>query len=58
LSWILTSGPDGIDAGAKPWAFDQPYAITCDEIFLRGGYLEMNIARVRLDALGPGIPPD
>lgn len=42
------------------WCFDQPYALTCDELFVARRYSGTNhsIARVRLDALGPGMPPD
>ncbi|MBI4955757.1 MAG: hypothetical protein HY908_27310 [Myxococcales bacterium] len=50
----------GGDSGGSPagrWYWGAVYAITCDEVFVRGG-VGMNIARVRLDALGPGTPPD
>jgi hypothetical protein len=45
----------------QTWAFrfDYPLAITCDEVFvevLRGNALYL--ARVRIDSLGPGTPPD
>jgi hypothetical protein len=58
-SWELST-PDLPDAGPLgQWHFSDVYALTCDELFLRGGLSpRMNIARVRLDALGPGIPPD
>lgn len=57
VSWFLP------EAGCVPpvsteWCWDTVYALTCDEVFLRGGNLEQTIARVRLDALGPGNPPD
>ncbi len=39
------------------FCFEEPYAITCDEIFLQGG-VGMNIARVELSALGDPNPPD
>ncbi len=58
VSWML----DNLD-GCKPpldteWCWDTVYAINCKEMFLRGGGLAGTIARVRLDALGAGIPPD
>ena len=45
------------------WTWNAPIAITCDEIFLhiqsKGplGTYEESVARIRLDSLGPGIPP-
>ncbi|MBL8741874.1 MAG: hypothetical protein JNK04_12290 [Myxococcales bacterium] len=39
------------------FCFEEPYAITCDEIFLQGG-VGMNIARVEIAALGDPSPPD
>lgn len=53
-SWILPSA-----TGSLHWSV--PVALTCDEIFLlaaEAGTNVMTIARVRLDSLGPGIPPD
>lgn len=36
-----------------------PLAVTCDEAFIRVDEgVETNIARIRLDSLGPGIPAD
>ncbi len=46
------------DAG-QSWVFTGPLAVTCDEIFVkfhRG--VQFNVARIRLDSLGPGDPPD
>lgn len=49
---------EGVKAGPD-WKFTNAFAVTCDEVFVRGGAgAEMNIARVRLDALGPGMAPD
>jgi hypothetical protein len=58
-SWEIFA-PNVADAGpTQVWRFGTVYGITCDEVFLRGGVgSEMNIARVRLDALGAGQPPD
>ena len=58
-SWILST--EGMpDAGpTEQWRLGTVYGLTCDEVFLRAGVgAKMNIARVRLDALGPGMPPD
>jgi len=53
VSWKLIS-----NSTSPPDAWSMPIAVTCDEVFSRykGGYLE-SIRRVRLDSLGPGIPP-
>jgi hypothetical protein len=55
-SWRF--GKIGSDGGA-PWYITSPLAITCDEVFVRfsHGY-QSNVARIRLDSLGPGDPPD
>jgi hypothetical protein len=51
-SWEMPVSKDG------PF-FSTVYAVSCDEIFLRASPMDaMNIARVKLDALGPGMPPD
>jgi len=39
------------------FCFEEPYAITCDELFLQGG-MPFNIARVEIAALGLPNPPD
>jgi len=44
--------------GAGGWCCGTVYAVTCDEVYLRATMGAMNMARIRLDALGPGIPPD
>ena len=51
VSWKLSS------KGSSGW--NGPTALTCAELFVNvvNGN-EFNIARVRLDSLGPGIPPD
>lgn len=52
------------DANDEPFAWRSPLAVTCDEVFalaeIRPGGPStgfFNVARIRLDALGPGIPP-
>ncbi len=52
VSWRL------IDDDARGWA--RPVAITCSEVFVNTFYVGTgyNLARVRLDSLGPGDPPD
>ena len=55
-SWTLTLPSPPV---AGTWRWGAVYAITCDEVFVRGNLApKMNVARVRLDALGPGVPPD
>jgi hypothetical protein len=58
-SWDL-SAPDTSDGGVPwPFRFSTVYAVSCDEVFLRAGVgPQMNVARVRLDALGAGMAPD
>jgi len=58
-SWQIST-PDVPDAGpVGQWQFGTVYALSCEEVFLLGNLIPtMNIARVRLDALGPGMPPD
>lgn len=55
-SWDLPAS--GCVQGPSEWCWQEVYAVTCDEVFLRGAYDLQTIARVRLDALGPGMPPD
>jgi len=53
VSWTLT--------GEQTNSWGNPIGITCDEIFLLvfiPPMLTPNIARVRLDSLGPGTLPD
>lgn len=38
--------------------WSEPLFITCDEIFMRAYFGFGSVARVRLDSLGPAIPPD
>jgi hypothetical protein len=58
-SWIVSSGEQSDAGPLEQWYFYTAYAVTCEEVFLRGAVgTQMNIARVRLDALGPGMPPD
>lgn len=56
-SWDLpTTGCTG--SLSTEWCWAEPYAVTCDELFLVGGGTTQTIGRVALDALGPGYPPD
>lgn len=51
-SWPLVSNN-------TPWAYVDPIAITCDELFAVVSENNVgNIVRVRLDSLGPGLAPD
>lgn len=61
-SWLLpTVGPDATES-ERNWAWSDPLAITCTEVFLPVAINRetstRHFARVRLDSLGPGIPPD
>ena len=52
-SWLLENRE------GTPWRWSTPIAVTCDELFIRvsaGG--KVRLARIRLSALGPGLPPD
>lgn len=55
--WWIVPGGDV----TQPWRydFDQPFGLTCEEVFvttlLPSG--APTIARIRLDSLGPGMPP-
>lgn len=45
--------------GTSNTKFADPIGVTCDEVFVLGRYGGVwNIARIRLDSLGPGIAPD
>lgn len=58
VSWELTY-PDPSAPPLQRWHFSTVFALSCDEIFLQGSVgLAMNVVRLRLDALGPGMPPD
>jgi hypothetical protein len=52
-SWVLANAP------GAPVAWELPLALTCTELFasVRSGGATRT-ARVRLDSIGPGIPPD
>ncbi len=57
VSWLLP----GDTSQTFQWL--QPLALTCNELFARVHIAMLphgreNVARIRLDALGPGIPPD
>ncbi|AKV03285.1 hypothetical protein AKJ09_09948 [Labilithrix luteola] len=64
LGWRLIRLSDGmawegIEAPGDRYVYDRPLAVTCDEIFLSGFVNgRPNIARVRIDSLGPGTPAD
>jgi hypothetical protein len=52
VSWTLPNVENDLE-------LNLPIGITCDEVFIRGTIAgQWNIARVRLDSLGPGDPPD
>ena len=57
-AWQLAAPP--VDGGAlDQFRFGTVYGLTCDELWLRAGVgVAMNVARVKLSDLGPGIPPD
>jgi hypothetical protein len=51
VSWVLPN--------TSTMSFDDPIGVTCDEVYVFGRYGGVrNIARVRLDSLGSGTPPD
>jgi hypothetical protein len=57
-SWELTGPNPEAPPKERRW-FNSVLAVTCDELFLEAGVGQaMNIARVRIDALGPGMAPD
>lgn len=57
FSWLLPSN-------GSTWRWTEPLAVTCTELFAMvaadgdAGWQNIGIARVRLDSLGPGTPPD
>ena len=59
MSWTLPP-----ILGERPWIWSSVIGFTCDEVFLRVDHVPTSagaaytIARVRLDSLGPGTPPD
>jgi len=61
ISWDLFSD---VSEREPAVVFGRAHAITCDEVFVDvmrspgGPRGERGIARVRLDSLGPGNPPD
>jgi hypothetical protein len=58
VSWQLSAD------GRLSWQWEIPIALTCSELFAQvsarpdGGPGRTQYARVRLDSLGPGMPPD
>lgn len=57
-AWLQPVHPAG-DGGGYDWAWANVLAITCDEVFatVQAGHTSQ-LARVRLDSLGPGVPAD
>jgi hypothetical protein len=55
VSWRFTKLLNA--GGSQAAQFTEPLAITCDEFFFNY-YGPEQIARIRLDSLGPGDPPD
>lgn len=62
-SWLIPSN----DTAGSRWLWSYPIGMTCDELFVvyaetrqigDASPLVPNIARVRLDSLGPGMAPD
>lgn len=52
-SWVLSNGL------ADPFGWTAPLALTCTELFATVRVSGVTrLARIRLDSLGPGIPPD
>lgn len=55
----LSDGVSWVVHNSANMTFFDPIGLTCDEVFILGEYGGVwNIARVRLDSLGPGIAPD
>jgi hypothetical protein len=58
VSWVLPGDP------SQGWYWTAPVALSCSELFATvgvrsdGGYPLTTIARIRLDSLGSGTPPD
>jgi hypothetical protein len=56
VAWLLPYG------GPGAWRWEAAHAITCTEVFVMAKVSTPTphrvVARVRLDSLGPGIPPD
>jgi hypothetical protein len=58
VSWVLPGDP------SQGWYWTTPVALSCSELFATvgvrsdGGYPLTTIARIRLDSLGSGTPPD
>lgn len=46
-----------VDPTKGTWAWGHVIALTCEEVFVWFQGPEQGIARIRLDSLGPGIPP-
>ena len=60
VSWDVI---DNSEAQLLQWHLSLPLAVTCDEVFVAGstwrgtGSRHNEIMRIRIDSLGPGIPP-
>jgi hypothetical protein len=56
-SWRFTRFPS--EDGGMPFNFAGALAITCEELFIRFSHAgQFNVARIRIDSLGPGEPAD
>jgi hypothetical protein len=59
----LSDGVSWLIPGSKPtdnFGFSRVFGINCEEVFvtLRTKTTQIGIARIRLDSLGPSLPPD
>jgi hypothetical protein len=58
VAWQLPTAANGAQL---PWSWEAPLAITCDELFAVVAppptRPEVNVARLPLASLGPGLPP-
>jgi hypothetical protein len=53
----LSDGAAWMLAGTDPMTYTmEPVGLTCDEVFFADPL--NRVVRVRLDSLGPGLPPD
>ncbi len=60
-SWLLPLVTPDTPPEERGWAWADPLALTCTELFLPvaiNGGSSRPLVRLRLDSLGPGVPPD
>jgi hypothetical protein len=62
-SWRLVKWQQDAGPPSTTWSFANVLALTCDEIFINAsihldGRIDFQVARIRLDSLGPGEPAD